>query len=169
VAIAHDYHSGSGFSNNYRSLQGITRIKLISKLPNIKVRKLGTLLVVVDLLYKKFAAYCTVSNFSSNRNPCVGLMDNIHSPIHSDQRNVKTVGAKVDVFDVCYSVVVSGKIKQIVRNVNFSLDPGDLTALMVRTVKINNQLARFFIYLFYLLYLTLCCFDLGITGFFWRR
>ena len=39
-------------------------------------------------------------------------------------------GAKVDVTDLCYSVVVNGKMKRLLKNVCFNLDPGDLCALM---------------------------------------
>ena len=37
---------------------------------------------------------------------------------------------KLDAVDLCYSVVVDGKLKRIVKNVNFGLEAGDMCALM---------------------------------------
>ena len=53
-----------------------------------------------------------------------------NNPIFSSDS--KTIGnsIKVDVTDLCYSVVVNGKMKRLLKNVCFNLDPGDLCALM---------------------------------------
>ena len=52
--------------------------------------------------------------------------------IKTQENDNKTIGngAKVDVTDLCYSVVVNGKMKRLLKNVCFNLDPGDLCALM---------------------------------------
>ena len=39
-------------------------------------------------------------------------------------------GARLHAIDLCYSVVVDGKLKRIVKNVNFGLASGDMCALM---------------------------------------
>ena len=39
-------------------------------------------------------------------------------------------GAKVNVTDLCYSVVINGKMKRILKYVSFNLDPGNLCAVM---------------------------------------
>ncbi len=44
--------------------------------------------------------------------------------------NVAPPGVKIAASDLCYSVVVDGKLKRIVKNVNFGLETGDLCALM---------------------------------------
>ena len=52
--------------------------------------------------------------------------------IKSQEDDSKVIGdgAKVDVTDLCYSVVVNGKMKRLLKNVSFNLDPGNLCALM---------------------------------------
>lgn len=40
------------------------------------------------------------------------------------------IGPRLHITDLCYSVVVDGKLKRIVKNVNFGLEQGDLCALM---------------------------------------
>ena len=39
-------------------------------------------------------------------------------------------GVKLHASDLCYSVIVDGKLKRILKNVTFSLDSGDMCALM---------------------------------------
>ena len=39
-------------------------------------------------------------------------------------------GAKLDIIELCYSVVIDNKLKKILKNVSFSLLPGTLCALM---------------------------------------
>lgn len=39
-------------------------------------------------------------------------------------------GVRLDVVDVCYSVTIDKKTKQLLRNVNLRLDPGEMCALM---------------------------------------
>jgi len=44
----------------------------------------------------------------------------------SDRKN----GAKLDAIDLCYSVIINGKLKKILKNINFSLEPGCMCALL---------------------------------------
>jgi hypothetical protein len=53
------------------------------------------------------------------------------SPNHNGDYSVSQGGAKLDVVDICYSIVINKKIKRVLRNVCFSLEPGDLCAIMV--------------------------------------
>ena len=39
-------------------------------------------------------------------------------------------GAKLDIIELCYSVVINNKLKKILKNVSFSLEPGTMCALM---------------------------------------
>lgn len=45
---------------------------------------------------------------------------------HSDRKS----GAKLDAIDLCYSVIINGKLKKILKNINFSLEPGCMCALL---------------------------------------
>ena len=53
------------------------------------------------------------------------------SPLHGGVPDASQKGAKLDVTDMCYAIVNSkGKMKRILKNVGFSLEPGDMCALM---------------------------------------
>ena len=65
-----------------------------------------------------------------NRITDVNMATTSTSPIHAAQPDGKGVGAKVDAVDLCYSIVVNGKMKRILKNVSFSLVPGNMCALM---------------------------------------
>ena len=39
-------------------------------------------------------------------------------------------GIRVDVVDLSYNVVIGGKVKHLLQNVNLSIEPGDMVALM---------------------------------------
>lgn len=45
---------------------------------------------------------------------------------YSDRKS----GAKLDAIDLCYSVIINGKLKKILKNINFSLEPGCMCALL---------------------------------------
>ena len=49
-----------------------------------------------------------------------------HTSKDVDRKN----GAKLDAIDLCYSVIINGKLKKILKNVSFSLEPGCMCALM---------------------------------------
>ena len=40
------------------------------------------------------------------------------------------MGAKVDVVDLSYSILLNGKMKRLLKNVSFTIQSGDLCALM---------------------------------------
>ncbi|KAJ1423014.1 P-loop containing nucleoside triphosphate hydrolase protein [Ochromonadaceae sp. CCMP2298] len=50
------------------------------------------------------------------------------SPIHVEEEASR--GAQVDCADLCYSILVNGKLKRILKGVSFSLGGGDMCALM---------------------------------------
>ena len=57
------------------------------------------------------------------------------NPLHKTNQAANQVvsganGAKVDCVDLCYSVTFGTTVKKILRNVSFSLDPGEMCALM---------------------------------------
>ena len=58
------------------------------------------------------------------------MEDGIKSPIHVEASGNTKRGAKVDAVDLCYSIVVNGKMQRILKNVSFGLDSGDMCALM---------------------------------------
>jgi ABC-type multidrug transport system fused ATPase/permease subunit len=59
------------------------------------------------------------------------MADVSSSPIHDGQAEGSLRGAKLDAIDLCYSIVnQKGKMKRLLKNVSFSLEPGDMCALM---------------------------------------
>jgi ABC-type multidrug transport system fused ATPase/permease subunit len=59
------------------------------------------------------------------------MADVSSSPIHGGQAEGSLRGAKLDAIDLCYSIVnQKGKMKRLLKNVSFSLEPGDMCALM---------------------------------------
>ena len=55
------------------------------------------------------------------------------SPIHENAAEFEfdsLLGAKVDAVDICYSIVLKGKLKRILKNISFGLEPGDMCAIV---------------------------------------
>jgi len=54
------------------------------------------------------------------------------NPLHKahSPANIRSNGAKVDCVDLCYTVTFGDTVKKILKNISFSLDPGEMCALM---------------------------------------
>lgn len=65
-------------------------------------------------------------NSFSPTNSATQLPSSSSKDVYSDRKT----GAKLDAIDLCYSVIINGKLKKILKNINFSLEPGCMCALL---------------------------------------
>ena len=62
--------------------------------------------------------------------PSNSATQQLSSSSSKDNYSDRKSGAKLDAIDLCYSVIINGKLKKILKNINFSLEPGCMCALL---------------------------------------